>query len=574
MCAYLYPSPELGLPEPVFELKRRITRIGRHPNNDVSLLLESVSRFHAQIELMDAGYILTDLGSSNGTFLNGERLASPRPIQEKDVITFGRADFIFSLRSPEERADKGDGAPSGKTHTSSVNIVGDDNAESTILSTKLSVEATPVPGSELVTGPRTDAESLKRATQRLLTLYKLGEVTRSAATREEMLSKVMDLIFQVLPADRGVILTVEPPDEILEPQLVRYRRPGGEKELTISRTIVQKCLEERVAVLSRDAKIDSRFNSSESIIAGDIRSTMCVPMVSKRHVLGVIFLDTRESVRAFTEDDLAFASSIANDLAMNLENLELTQEMIKNERLAAVGQTIAGLAHNIKNILQLAKGGIELMDGAIARSAMDDVSVFWPVVRRGIDRMQSLTQEMLDYSRQTRPELYEANVNDVIEELVASFQRDRVDAGVDIDVELSPNVPPRRIDPDGLFKSLMNLLSNAVDAFEGRGGRIMITTQYIRDTIYIAVEDNGRGIPKDKQLKIFQPFFTTKGSKGTGLGLSMTKKYIEDMGGTISVESEEGQGTSFTIALPPLTARVEFDVELDDGARGPQPTRH
>lgn len=574
MPAYLYPNPELALPEPVFELKQRITKVGRHPSNEASLLLESVSRFHAQIELLEAGWVLSDLGSSNGTFLNGERLAGPRSLKDKDVVTFGRADFLFSNMSPADRARLGESGTGQKTHTSSVSIVGDGESDSTILSTKLNVESTPMPAVALFPGARADEGTLQRATERLLTLYKLGEVTRSAATREEMLSKVMDLIFEVLPADRGVILIVDPIDNTLEPQLVRYRRKGAETELTISRTIVQKSLNERVAVLSRDARIDARFNASESIMGGDIRSTMCVPMVSKRNVLGVLFLDTKESVRAFTEDDLIFASSIANDVAMNLENLELTQEKIRNERLAAVGQTIAGLAHNIKNILQLARGGIELMDGAITRTSMDDVTAFWPIVRRGIDRMQSLTQEMLDYSRQTQPELHIANVNEVIDDLVTSFQRDRVDAGVDIDVEVSPNVPSRRIDPDGLFKSLMNLLSNAVDAFEGTGGRITISTQFVRDTIYIAVEDNGRGIPRDKLTKIFQPFFTTKGSKGTGLGLSMTKKYIEDMGGTISVESEVGQGTSFTIALPPSSTRVTVDLETDSGASGPQPTRH
>jgi signal transduction histidine kinase len=87
------------------------------------------------------------------------------------------------------------------------------------------------------------------------------------------------------------------------------------------------------------------------------------------------------------------------------------------------------------------------------------------------------------------------------------------------------------------------------------------------NTIYIHVEDNGKGIPKDKLGRIFMPFFTTKGSKGTGLGLSMTKKYIEDMFGTISVESEEGRGTRFTIALPPVQPKAmayDYDIETRD----------
>lgn len=556
MTAYLYPSKELGLAETHFELKKRTTTVGRHPNNDISLLLESVSRFHARIESRENGWALIDLNSSNGTFLNGERIATPRTIANNDVITFGRADFVFSLLAPEER-----GSETGRvdrTQPSSVNIVGEDHRSSTILSTQLNVESTPLPGTAYAEA-ELDVEALHKANERLLTLYKLSEVIRASISREDVLASFMNLIFEVLPADRGVIMTLDS-EAKLEPQIVRFRQ-GNKNELTISRTIVQKCLTERVAVLSRDAKIDSRFSASESIVASDIRSAICVPLISNKSIIGILFIDTKESVRAFNEDDLAFLTSMANDLAITIDNISLAEENIKNERLAAVGQTIAGLAHNIKNILQLAKGGIELMDLSIKRKSFEEVEAYWPVVRRGIDRMQSLTQEMLDYSRQNRPELVEGDVNYVIEDTVKSFQKEHVDPGVDIQVQLGEGVPKRKIDPDGLFKSLLNLVSNAVDAFDGAGGSILISTSFEHNTIYIRVADNGKGIPKDKRQKIFQPFFTTKGSKGTGLGLSMTRKYIEDMGGTISVESEEGQGTAFTIALPPLTVQIGFDLE-------------
>ena len=564
MLAYLYPSAELGLAVSVFELTRPITTLGRHPNNDISLLLDSVSRFHCNIEQRGNIWLLNDLNSSNGTFLNGERIASPRSLSETDVLTLGRADFTFSLQSPSERLGKPPVPGQSRRNeiiTSSVNIVEEDESSSVILSTQLNVESTPLPGSGVVAlGEDLDIADLVRANERLMTLYKLAEVIRSGATVEEMLDNVMNLVFEMLPADRGAIMTLDPLDHSLEPRVVRHRRPEKTDEFTISKTIVNKCLTDRIAILSRDAKIDRRFSGSESIVAGDMRSAMCVPLVSKKHMIGILFVDTRESIHAFTEDDLQFLSSIGSDVAFTVENLTLAQENIKNERLAAVGQTIAGLAHNIKNILQLARGGIELMDGAIERKTMDEVAVYWPVVRRGIDRMQSLTQEMLAYSRQTQPDLVEANVNDVITETVETFQQDRVEAGVEITVDLSPDVPPRRIDADGLNKSLMNLVGNAVDAFEGGGGAINISTAHDEGTITIRVKDNGKGIPKEKLAKIFQPFFTTKGSKGTGLGLSMTRKYIEDMGGTLGVESEEGHGTTFLITLPPFTVKMAMDL--------------
>lgn len=571
MVAYLYPSRDLNLGDKPFELKGRVVTIGRHPNNDISLLLESVSRFHAKLELVGTRWIVTDLNSSNGTFVNGERIASPRALSEGDVLTLGRADFVFSYLSPEERERQAKEASTPTPLSSSgINLLADTESSSTILSTQLSAEATPLP-TRFLPELGLDIASLRKANERLLALYELNEIIRTSTTTQEMLERAMDLIFEHLPADRGVIMTCEQPGGMLQPQVVRFRNPETSGELAISKTIVDKAMQEQVAILSRDASIDSRFKGSESIIAHDIRSTMCVPMVAKKNVHGIIFLDCKESVHAFTEDDLAFLASLANDLAIAIENANLLQESIKNERLAAVGQTIAGLAHNIKNILQLARGGIELLDAAIAKRSFEDIETFWPIVRRGIERMQTLTQEMLDYSRQTKPQLVEANVNEVVLDTVKLFEKDAVDSNVEIELQLAENLPQRRIDPNGLCKSLMNLLTNAVDAFEGTGGKIVISTSCDNDTVYLRVADNGKGIPADKLPRIFQPFFTTKGSKGTGLGLSMTKKYIEDMGGRIEVESKEGQGTTFTIILPPPTRELAFDVDDNTTQRSDTP---
>lgn len=555
--AFLYPSAELDLEPQFYELNGPSVTLGRHPNNNIILLVESVSRYHAKLTFDGDSWSAEDVGSSNGSFINGERLSGRCRIKEGDVLTLGRADFTFSLLGPQEFQKSC--SATADVHTSSVNIVTDEPGTSTILSTQLSTDSTPFKTAGLPES-KADVAELQKMTKRLMTLYKLSDLLRAATNEDEVVHSVMDLIFEVLPADRGVILTVDPHTDEIEPKIVRLRDPAQSEELAISRTIVQKSLDERVAILSRDVRVDSRFAASESILASDVRSAMCVPLVSKRRVVGVLFLDSKESIRAFSEDDLNFASSLGNELAMTLDNLALAQENIHNERLAAVGQTIAGLAHNIKNILQLARGGIELMDAAIGRKATEDIESFWPVVRRGIDRMQNLTQEMLDYSRHTEPELVSVDVNDVLTELAQSFRQDQVEPGVDVSLELAPTLPERRIDPDGLNKAIMNLLSNAVDAFDGTGGRIVISTQGVRQTIFIRVQDDGKGIPKEKQVKIFQPFFTTKGSKGTGLGLSMSRKYIEDMGGSMSLESEEGRGTTFTITLPPLHATVELDA--------------
>ena len=562
---YLYPAAELGMTQSVFELRTSPITIGRHPSNFIPLLLDSISRFHARIESRGETWLLNDLQSSNGTFLNGERVTNPRTLAEGDVITLGRSDFTFSYLTPAERralltSPHGAPAPPPRHHTSSVSLVSDDEQASAVLLATQIGDATPV-ATKGKKGDAADWEALQRANERLLALYRLAEDIRDAPTMETMFQEVLELVFDTLPADRGVILTMDTADDSLQPRLVKFRNPDSQAEMGISRTIVQKVVDERVAILSRNTRMDSRFNASESLILSDIRSAMCVPLVSKVRLIGVLFVDTRETEHAFNEDDLAFLSSVGNDLAVTLEIQMLQQANLHRERLAGIGQTIAGMAHNIKNILQLAKGGIELMDIAIGRKSLEEVENYWPVVRRGIDRMQALTQEMLAYSRQTLPKLVETAVNDVVRDTVALFHGEEGEGEVKIQVELAPDLPTRHIDPDGLQKALLNLLSNSVDAFDGRPGNILISTRLEGQNVAVRVKDDGKGIPRAKMAKIFQPFFTTKGSRGTGLGLSMTRRYIEDMGGIITVESTEGEGTTFVIQLTPPSVFLQREVE-------------
>lgn len=570
MRAFLYPSPELDLPDSVFPLEARTVSVGRHPNNEISLLLESVSRFHAKLEQAGDTYVVTDLNSSNGTFVNSDKLSGPRRLEEGDTVTFGRAEFQFSLRVPgPKRPTEAPGEPTedelinSDEDTSSISLICDDESSSVILTERSNIESPTQEMRRFIPELGMNIDDLKRVNSRLIALYNLNEVLRTSETEHEILEGMASLVFDALDADRLIVILAEDGQLQLDSRLVRYRSGKPDREVALSRTIVQKCFDQRVAILSRDARIDSRFSGSESIVASDIRSTICVPLISKRSTVGICFVDTRETIHVFDESDLAFLSSLCYDIAYAIDNMRLEADKLKNERLAAVGQTIAGLAHNIKNILQLAKGGMELMDAAVAKENFGDVTSFWPVVRRGIDRMQAMTQEMLEYSRQTKPDLVPANINEILTDIVDSFQRDRVESGVEILLELAHEVPIRKLDPDGLFKAIMNLLSNSVDAFEGAGGRVVIRTLCKDDTIRVEVEDNGRGIPKDKLARIFQPFFTTKGSKGTGLGLSMTRKYIEDMNGIMKVKSEEGRGTTFTLEFPPAIAHIETERSRD-----------
>lgn len=542
--AYLYPDASLGLGPTVFAVDAAGTDIGRHSESALCLPIDSISRHHARLEHAGERWVLTDLGSSNGTFVNGERIEAPVELVNGDVIMFGKAELTFRCSGSgcvsHESSRAGD-------ESSGLRLVGDDESSSVIISTKLS-DNTPFTSAPVVSEAR---EHLDMLNQRLLALYRLSDVLRGASRRESIIAALLNLVFENLPADRGVVMRLDEATDQFEPEQFHFRDGLPDKELVVSRTIMRRAVSERVAVLSRDVRADASLQASESMMASDIRSAMCVPLAGKRHLMGLLFLDTREALHAFTEDDLAFVSALATDAAMTLENLELMEENLRHERLAAVGQAISGLAHNIKNILQLARGGTELMDLSIKRQNFEEIETLWPITRRSIERMQTLTQEMLDFSRHTEPELSRGDVNEVVKNLVELIEAEAQKKQVALTVDYAEDCGRPMINADNLQKAMMNLLTNAFDALAGRkDSTVHIVTETRHGHCVICIRDNGPGIPPELQARVFQPFFSTKGSQGNGLGLAMTRKYIEDMGARLELAASSDAGCEFTIIFP------------------------
>jgi len=464
-------------------------------------------------------------------------------LEEGDVISFGNIEFHYTHESSEERKKKRD--------TSIQMISSEHDRVSTILTTKESSQTVDL--LEATTKAQ-DRASFLKASMRLGTLYKLSDLLRTVPNEKIMLERVMDLIFEVLPADRGVMLVPSDiSDRDFEPVVVKHRSPPSEdKSIPISRTLIEKCHNEQVAVLSRDAKRDPRFSASDSIQVHDIRSTMCVPLVAKDQVLGVLHIDTKESVHAFTEDDLTFLSSLANELAVWLNYLKLQEEMMRNERMAAIGQPITGIAHNVKNILLLSKGGSHLMDRSLENGSFDTVKESWGIIKRAIGSISNLVEDMLDYSRTSIVEKIEYDVNALIRDTCKTFEQELIEKHIEMRLDLDDSLSTFLIDAKGFEKCLLNLLTNSCEAINHQQGKISISTQLTPEkALVINFRDNGVGIPPDRIHKIFYPFFTTKGLRGTGIGLAMTKKFVDDMGGKITVESTEEEGTTFTITFNP-----------------------
>jgi signal transduction histidine kinase len=240
----------------------------------------------------------------------------------------------------------------------------------------------------------------------------------------------------------------------------------------------------------------------------------------------------------------------------------LEAELLAAERLAAIGQTVAGLAHCIKNILHGFKGGSYLVNVGIDKNNDDKLKNGWQMIQRNIQRTSDLVLDLLSYSKEREPEAQPCLPNEIAGD-VCDLLRDR---GEDYDVEIikdfSPDVGEVILDPRTLHRSLMNLVTNALDAciFDenlNKRHEVRVATRMEGDSIRFVVVDNGQGMSEEVQERLFSSFFSTKGAKGTGLGLLVTRKLIEEHGGSIRFESEEGKGTTFTMTFPALSTAQE-----------------
>lgn len=547
--AYLVPVPAESFTHPV-RLEHDETTIGRDTSNRIRLAHGTVSRSHARISKIGDQYVLTDLQSRNGTFVNRTR-TQRATLHSGDTIYFGNRAFLFKLEHTEASA------PELETPLSlpaTVTITEDADIDPADLLAREADQAvhTFLHLSE-AGGDRTDPAGV--AHQRLYLLYQLTEQVRSGGEPDEVLGRGLDLIFQAVPtAEHAVaLLREEGTAGPLEVRAVRFRNPakdGG--PIPISRTVLDWVVSERVALVSRDAPDDSRFETSESIRVHSLESIICVPMMSGRQVIGAIHLDTRDYLNPLTGPDMEFVAAAGNEIAVWIENHRLQRNAIRNERMAAIGMTVTNVAHNLKNMLHMSMNAVAMMNQRLEEVEDDKIHTRWHLVRRSLERMNRLAADMLEFSRIEPPPQTWIDVNDALYDNKELFEKQLKGAGIDLVWDLAPDLPEGLLDPVQLQRAVLNLVVNAEDALKGvPNARIVISTSVDdRRRLTVGVSDNGCGIPPDELDKVFQLFYTTKGSDGSGLGLPMVQKFVKAANGRAEVESEPGEGTTFRLVFP------------------------
>jgi len=234
------------------------------------------------------------------------------------------------------------------------------------------------------------------------------------------------------------------------------------------------------------------------------------------------------------------------------EENRLRQQLMEQERLAAVGETVAGITHCMKNVLNGLKGGSYMLNVGLKRNDSKLLEEGWVNVQKGIERISRLSLDMLSYCRDSRPALYPTDPIKLARETVDLIAASADQEGIAVSCD-GQDGPLVRLDPETIGRALLNLVSNAVDACreksyrEGQTPRVDVQVKRGKGDLRFIVTDNGAGMTQETRNKLFSRFFSTKEGRGTGLGLCVTEKIVAEHGGRITVESSPGKGSVFTI---------------------------
>jgi len=315
----------------------------------------------------------------------------------------------------------------------------------------------------------------------------------------------------------------------------------------------------REPLIVNDVYNDSRFfRQSDEKSSFKTRNIIAVPMLRKDRLIGVIEVLNKHGDGPFTDDDRRMLEVLAHQAAIAIENAQLYEANLKAERLAAIGQAVAGLAHYVKNIVTGMKGSTTLVETAIQEESYDMLPRAWEILRRSSDKVTTLVQDMLSYSKEREPELAPTDVNTIVRDVKALYDERAKQGGASIEVALEEDLPPLPFDEIGVHRCLTNFVGNALDALASPNRRatdppkVRVGTRLDRESkrFVFEISDNGCGIEPEKIERIWEPFVSDKGSRGTGLGLAVTKKIIHEHGGTVAASSRVGHGTEFEVAFP------------------------
>ncbi len=367
-------------------------------------------------------------------------------------------------------------------------------------------------------------------------------VDDEAGIRKVLKIALSDMGYTVLTAENGiealeVFRDVQPPIVLTD---IKMPEMDG---IELLRRLKQESPETEIIIITGHGDLDLAIKSvkyeATDFVTKPINDEVLEIALSRAHER----IEMRRTLQAYTQ---------------SLEQMvqEKSRQLIEAERLAAVGQTVAGLSHAIKNITGGLKGGAFVLEKGLELNDQKYLLQGWEMIKGNVDKIAKLSLDLLDYARDSQIQFQACDPNQPAQEVI-DLMRPRAEAHeIQLEGDLSDDLVHCRLDPDLISRCLLNLVTNAIEAcidetaFNGPKRVIIRTRKQKGSGVEYQISDNGCGMAETTKKNLFKRFFSTKGTKGTGIGLMITKKIIDDHRGVIQVESNLGSGSKFILKLP------------------------
>jgi len=403
-------------------------------------------------------------------------------------------------------------------------------------------------------------ELLKTFTSEVLTVLSLGK----------LVNLTVDKLDDIMKLHSSAVLLYDEYEERFYVAASRYLKDAS---VSLSRSDgLVTFLENAHGYFSRkemaEKKIFVPTNVQDTI--DRLNAELMIPMILQTKMIGILSLGKKKSDEDYTQDDLDILLPLARTLAIAIANAQLFEQLGKaqaeaaqKEKMAVIGTLSAGINHEICNPLGIARGQCEafllnikdgLYESKSPEELLEKAKYIMDLVMREVDRATVITKKLSSFAKPAKGVAEAVNINSEIDYVLSLVGHELRLEKIEVNREISSDLPPILVDRKQFQEVLFNLIRNAGQAI-GEKGKITVSARQAKDRIAIDVSDTGSGIPDDKIKELFNPFFTTKGpDKGTGLGLFIVRQVVEKNHGRIYLkETKVGHGTTFTIEFPVMS---------------------
>lgn len=406
------------------------------------------------------------------------------------------------------------------------------------------------------------ATSIQKSHKKLSSLNELGAAIISDIRLNSIFEHICQRVTEVMETESCSIYLVDPDNVLrIKASIGLSEEERLKLQFEVSENITKEVFHRRKGTIINDVANDPR--STFIPHRPKALKLLSIPLLVRDEPRGVMNIHNKKNNADFTQDDLEILSAFSHQATLAIENFrlfkevtkelqrvnELQAQLIQSEKLSAIGQLVAGVAHEINNPLAIILGYTDLL---LQRTTDSTAIKSLATIRQAVERTASIVRNLLSFARKQEPKLVPLNINDIMQSVLDLLQYQLKSHHIALFCEFDPKLENIQGDIQQLQQVFLNLLTNAMHAMEGaKDARLTVTTRQRDNVVTVSVSDNGQGIKPEHITKIFEPFFTTKEiGKGTGLGLSICYGIIKELRGEITVNSQPGKETTFVVELP------------------------